>query len=69
MGIGTRVVVSGSVVDGGVEEVLAGYRGYLVGERGCRWRRLLFMSRQRACCCRAGWAVMGSGLSGWRPVM
>jgi integrase/recombinase XerD len=34
MGIGTRVVVSGSVVDGGVEEVLAGYRGYLVGERG-----------------------------------
>jgi hypothetical protein len=34
MGIGTRVVVSGSVVDGGVEEVLAGYRGYLVGEPG-----------------------------------
>jgi hypothetical protein len=34
MGSGTRVVVSGSVVDGAVEGVLAGYRSYLLSERG-----------------------------------
>ena len=37
MGCGTRVgMVPGAVVDGSVEEVWAGYRAYLLSERGVR---------------------------------